>query len=223
MTDTLTMPQMMDNALATVRSASVLDAADASMLDHLAPELRQTWETVQIFRTRTEMEYSVLDDIRHPTPDAKYWQCVREQNVMFGELVGLSFEYRKNRVEQLKELRKIEGETDPLARELHQIELDRLRYLGANMERVAKDRMREIQHWHEIKAALLPQMKHGAEDVDAHQSESLPIRFARQAAMVTSAAPPADRINLLGLHQTALNRAAVPLTVRPLTAALGVV
>ncbi len=211
MTDTLMMPQMMDNALATVRSASVLGAADASMLDHLAPELRQTWETVQIFRTRTEMEYSVLNDLKHPTPDAKYWQCVREQNVMFGELVGLSFEYRKNRVEQLKEQRKMDGENDPLARELHQIELDRLRYLGANMERVAADRMREIQNWSEIKAALLPQMKHGITDVDAHQRESLPIRFANMADMCGPHTPPADATNLIGLHLTAQNRAKMPM------------
>ena len=155
MTETALIDTAMDTALATVRGASVLNADDAANLDRLAPELRQTWETAQVFRTRTEMEMSVLNDLHFPTPDSKYWQCVREQNVMFGEMVGLSFEYRKNRVEQLKELRKIEGETDPLARELHQIELDRLRYIGANMERVAKDRMREIQHWHEIKASRM--------------------------------------------------------------------
>ena len=211
MTETALIDTAMDTALATVRGASVLNVADAANLDRLAPELRQTWETAQVFRTRTEMEYSVLNDLKHPTPDAKYWQCVREQNVMFGELVGLSFEYRKNRVEQMKELRKIEGETDPLVRELHQIELDRLRYLGANMERVAKDRMREIQQWHEIKAALLPQMKHGAEDVDAHQRESLPIRFANMADMCGPHTPPADATNLIGLHLTAQNRAKMPM------------
>ena len=116
MTETALIDTAMDTALATVRGASVLNVTDAANLDRLAPELRQTWETAQVFRTRTEMEMSVLNDLHFPTPDSKYWQCVREQNVMFGELVGLSFEYRKNRVEQLKELRKIEGETDPWRR-----------------------------------------------------------------------------------------------------------
>ena len=213
MTETALIDTAMDTALATVRGASVLNADDAANLDRLAPELRQTWETAQVFHTRTEMEMSVLNDLHFPTPDSKYWQCVREQNVMFGEMVGLSFEYRKNRVEQLKELRKIEGETDPLARELHQIELDRLRYIGANMERVAKDRMREIQHWHEIKAALLPSVKHGVEDVDAHQRESLPIRAAREAALVNANTPPADARNLLGANLTAQARLKEPLRV----------
>ena len=214
MTETALIDTAMDTALATVRGASVLNAADSASLNMLAGELRQTWDTVQIFRTRTEMEYSVLDDIHHPTADAKYWQCVREQNVMFGELVGLSYEYRKNDIELRMELRKLETERDDLARELIQVEIDRKTFAAANMQRVASDRMREIRHWHEIKVALLPQMKHGADDCDAHQRESLPIRFERQAAMVTPASPPSDRINLIGLHTTAQARKSTPLTAR---------
>ncbi len=81
------------------------------------------------------------------------------------------------------------------------------------MERVAKDRMREIQNWHEIKAALLPQIKHGVEDVDAHQRESLPIRAAREAALVNANTPPADARNLLGFNITAQARLKEPLRV----------
>ena len=47
----------------------------------------------------TEVPVSVLNDIKFPTPAAKYWQAMREQNVMFQELVMLSYEYRKNLVE----------------------------------------------------------------------------------------------------------------------------
>lgn len=203
----------MDTALATVRGASVLNADDAANLDRLAPELRQTWETAQVFRTRTEMEMSVLNDLHFPTPDSKYWQCVREQNVMFGELVGLSFEYRKNAAEMKIEQRKLEDEPDPLKRELIVIEIERKTFIGANMERVAKDRMREIEQWHEIKAALLPHMKHGTEDVDAHQREALPMRAAREAALVNANTPPADARNLLGFNLTAQARLKEPLRV----------
>jgi hypothetical protein len=41
------------------------------------------------------MEVSVLDDVHFPTPDAKYWQSVREQSVHFSELIRLSFDYRR--------------------------------------------------------------------------------------------------------------------------------
>lgn len=208
---------IMETALGTVRDSSVLAAADLAALDGMSDELRHVWATAQIFRTRTEMEYSVLDDIHHPTDDAKYWQCVREQDVMLNELVGLSFEFRKNRIEQLKVQRALDKEADALEQATLQIDLDRLCYGAAHMERVAADRMRELRNWSEIKTALIARMKHGVLDVNAHQRESLPLRFEMQAAMVTPSAPPADRINLLGLHQTAQNRA-----VQPLTAALGI-
>jgi hypothetical protein len=39
---------------------------------------------VQMYRTQTEMEISVLSDVHFPTPDSKYWQTVREMNVFVG-------------------------------------------------------------------------------------------------------------------------------------------
>ena len=41
--------------------------------------MRDTWTKKQMFRTQTEMEFSVLNDAKYPTKAAKYWQCVREQ------------------------------------------------------------------------------------------------------------------------------------------------
>jgi len=94
------------NALDIIQESSILTTKDWESLFVIKDELKHTWETVQVFRTRTEMEVSVLQDLKHPTPDAKYWQAIREQNVMFTELVTLSYEYRKKAVE-LKKL--IEG------------------------------------------------------------------------------------------------------------------
>jgi len=44
------------------------------------------------------MRFSVLNDMKYPTPASKYWQCVREQNVYLENLMTLSFEYRRNEV-----------------------------------------------------------------------------------------------------------------------------
>ena len=52
-----------------------------------------------MFRTETEMRFSVLSDNKYPTKAAKYWQSVREQNTHFENLVHLSFDARKNEVE----------------------------------------------------------------------------------------------------------------------------
>ena len=71
---------------------AVLTPSDQAAIVALAEELRDTWQKRQVFRTETEMRFSVLDDGTHPTPAAKYWQAVREQAAMLDNLVALSFE-----------------------------------------------------------------------------------------------------------------------------------
>jgi len=79
--------------------SNILDADDFKALKELKEELKDTWHKKQVFRTETEMRMSVLQDAKYPTKAAKYWQCVREQNVFFENLMTLSFSYRKNEVE----------------------------------------------------------------------------------------------------------------------------
>jgi len=71
---------------------NLLDPNDVSKFKELTGELRHTWTKKQIFRTETEMRFSVLNDYKYPTKAAKYWQCVREQNVYLEQLMQLSFE-----------------------------------------------------------------------------------------------------------------------------------
>ena len=90
--------------------AEILDESDFRNLMSIKDELKDTWLKKQIFRTETEMRYSVLNNGSFPTKASKYWQCVREQNVFFENLMILSFEYRKNNVEIKKINRKMEQE-----------------------------------------------------------------------------------------------------------------
>ena len=71
---------------------NLLDPNDVSKFKELTGELRDTWTKKQIFRTETEMRFTVLNDYKCPTKAAKYWQCVREQNVYLEQLMQLSFE-----------------------------------------------------------------------------------------------------------------------------------
>lgn len=188
------------NALDIIKGASILTANDWENLSAVQGELRQTWETAQIFRTRTEMKISVLKDVKFPTPDAKYWQAVREQNVMFCELVALSYEYRKKAVETRILQRDVESETDDLKKELKQIEVEQSEWQARNMERIAHDRIREILEWSEIKRTLKPLLKYGTGDVDAHQFEAMGLRYEMEASLVGPGTPPADARNILGLR-----------------------
>jgi len=192
------------NGLEIIKSAGVLTDSDFTSLATMKAELLQTMETVQIFRTRTEMKVSVTNDMKCPTWDSKYWQAVREQNVMFTELVMLSYEYRKNALRIKKLQRRQETETDNIERELIQVEIERKRFMAITMELTARDRIREIKEWSAIKDELLPHLKYGDKDVDAHQLEAMQIKFANQARLVNDHTAVADARNVIGLADMAL-------------------
>jgi len=101
---------------------NILDAKDVSAFKDMVEELKDTWTKKQVFRTETEMRFSVLNDLKYPTKASKYWQCVREQNVYLENLMTLSFEYRKNEIEIKKLNKKIDEEEDELEKELLKIE-----------------------------------------------------------------------------------------------------
>ena len=196
------------NALEIIKDAAILKDNDWQALAEISGELCQTWETVQVFRTPTEMKISVLKDIQHPTPDSKYWQAVREQNVMFSELTELSYEYRKKMVEIKKLRRDIIMEQDELEKELKQIEIEQNEWHLRNMERVAHDRIREILEWSAIKKELRPRMKYGVNDVNEHQLEAMQKRFQIEQKFVNAQTPIADARNIIGLADMA-NKAAL--------------
>ena len=124
---------------------NILDPNDVTDFKGMVEELRDTWTKKQIFRTETEMRFSVLNDMKYPTKAAKYWQCVREQNVYLENLMSLSFDYRRNEVKLKRLQQKLTEETDELKKELIQIDIDEKTYAKANMQLTAKDRMREIR------------------------------------------------------------------------------
>jgi len=183
---------------------SLLDPRDFAQLTGLKQELEDTWTKKQIFRTETEMRVSVLNDGKFPTQAGKYWQCVREQNVFFENLIQLSFNYRKNLVEIKQLERKIANETDDLKAELLQIELEEKQYARANMELVAKDRVREIELWSRIKTEL-DDGSFDNKNVNTHQITSMRMALQNRAEALTSGSSQAEVINVLGPLET-INR-----------------
>ena len=191
-------------SLSIIDNSSILEKADFDKILALKEELNHTFLHSQVFRTRTEMEVSVLNDLHFPTPDAKYWQSMREQNVHYNELVMLSYEYRKNEVEIKQLQRKLETETDDLEQDLLQIEIDKKCFMRLQMERTAKERIREIYEWHEIKKNLLPQLHHGIQDVNKHQLLSYAREFIKAAFLMPPSTPAADKRNIVGKMLTTL-------------------
>ena len=181
--------------------SNILDTNDFKSLMDLKDEIKDTWHKKQVFRTETEMRMSVLQDAKYPTKAAKYWQCVREQNVFFENLMSLSFEYRKNEVEIKKLKNKILQETDQLEKELLEIELEEKLYGRANTELVAKDRMREINQWSQLKKEY-DDGSFDTKNVNTHQAESYKMMLTNKVKTLTPGSSQPEVFNAVGQLQT---------------------
>jgi len=180
---------------------NLLDPNDVKEFSQLTNELRDTWTKKQVFRTETEMRMSVLQDAKYPTKASKYWQCVREQNVFLENLMSLSFDARRNEVKLKKLKQKLETEEDQLKRELIQIDIDEKTYGVANMQLVARDRMREIKLW----SVLKKEFNDGSfddKDVNSHQIDSYHLIMKNKAETLTSGSSQPEVFNVLGQLQT---------------------
>ena len=176
---------------------NLLDPNDVKAFKEMTAELRDTWTKKQVFRTETEMRMSVLQDMKYPTKAAKYWQSVREQNTHFENLVHLSFDARKNEVEIKKLQRDIKKEKDPLEKELKQVELEEKLYGKAQMELVAKHRMREVATWSKLKKEF-DDGNFDKRDVNTHQAKSYLLRLQRQKETITPGTSQPEVFNVLG-------------------------
>ena len=180
---------------------NILDKEDVKSFKKLIPELQDTWMKKQMFRTETEMRFSVLSDNKYPTRAAKYWQSVREQNTHFENLVHLSFDARKNDVEIKKLERDIKKEKDPLEKELKQVELEEKLYGKASMELVAKHRMREVATWSKLKKEFHDN-SFDDKDVNTHQADSYLLRLEEQRKTITPGTSQPEVFNVLGQIDT---------------------
>ena len=180
---------------------NLLETEDLKSFKGMVEELRDTWTKKQIFRTETEMKVAVLDDGRYPTRASKYWQCVREQNVFLENLMSLSFDYRRNEAKIKLLQKKLETETDEYKRELYQIDLDEKIYGKANMELVAKDRLREIKLWSKFKAEY-DDGSFDTKNVNTHQFESLAQIMEHKKNSITPGSSQAEVFNVLSQVDT---------------------
>ena len=180
---------------------NILEPEDVSIFKEMTEELRDTWTKKQMFRTETEMSFSVLNDAKYPTKAAKYWQCVREQNVFLENLMSLSFDYRRTEVKIKRLQQKLEQEEDPIKKELLQIDLDEKVYSKASAQLVARDRMREIKLWSKFKK----QFDDGSFDtknVNTHQLNSYHLTMRNKAETLTQGSSQPEVFNVLGQLQS---------------------
>ena len=180
---------------------NILEPEQVKKFKEMTSELRDTWTKKQMFRTKTEMEFSVLNDAKYPTNAAKYWQCVREQNTHMENLMHLSFDYRKNEIEIKKLQKKLEEEKDELKKELIQVEIDQKTYSKANMQLVAGHRLREVTEWSNFKK-IYNDGTFDDKNVDTHQLLSYKKIMKNRQNTLTPGSSQPEVFNVLGQMQT---------------------
>ena len=180
---------------------NLLDPEDVYEFKAMTAELRDTWTKKQVFRTETEMRMSVLQDMKYPTKAAKYWQCVREQNVFLENLMSLSFDCRRSEAKVKWLEKKIKTEKDEYKLTKYQIDLDETRYGLANMQLVARDRMREIKLWSTLKKEF-DDGTFDTQDVNRHQLDSYHMIMKNKAETLTSGSSQPEVFNVLGQLNT---------------------
>jgi len=182
----------------------MLKPSDANAIVELREELGDNWRKKQIFRTETEMRISVLNDAKHPTNASKYWQSVREQGAMFDALMGLTFDLRRNKLARRKleqEQKEAIAKGDEFTAEELQIDLDENLFGRANMEKTARDRVRELKLWSQIKKEL-DDGSFDTQYVNTHQAESYTHNLANRVKSLNSNSQPAEIINAAGPLET---------------------
>ena len=180
----------------------LLDKSQASEFKKMVPELQDTWAKKQMFRTETEMRFSVLSDNKYGTKAAKYWQSVREQSTHFENLMQLSFDYRKNDVEIEKlEHKIIDPNEDKFEKKLAKIDLEEKLFYRATMQLIAKGRMREISTWSKLKKEF-HDGSFDDQDVNAHQGESYMHNLEQKKATLNPGSSQPEVFNILGQLET---------------------
>jgi len=168
-----------------IRDVSILEKDDMQSVSKLTKELQRVFEVHQLWRTETEIRYSVLNDVSFPTSASKYWQCVREQNVFWENLVQLSCNYQK----QQGELELLEIEYDEIKgnnkkanaqRKIKDAEIKEKQFGLMNMRLQGHDRVREIKLWEKIKNELTDKADFDINDVNKHQADSYAKRWEKE-------------------------------------------
>jgi len=200
-----------EKSLQTVKETSVLTSEEYNKLAELRQDLELGFSKRQMGRPKYLMEVSVLKDMKFPTPDAKYWQCVLERDIQFQNLVTLSYDFQEKQADiEIKEVEKAQllKNATKLARakaKKLEIQIQRDKATLLFMEKQASEMLREIIDWSELTRQLKPQLKYGEDNSEAHMPESFLIRFAYQKKMLDEigAADMNGAMNIIALGQSA--------------------
>lgn len=171
----------------SLSTISLISHQDIQILEKAHNFLISTYTDVPLYRSYIDKCVGVLTNSRFPTPDAKYWQCKKEAEVQFYELIKEICNYKKILVD-IKELlykkKKFQDQLTSKVVEMDEfliicnieridIALMEFNFLLKKTEKEIKFRIAEIEDWLDISEEWKPEMKYSTEHYEQHQIESL--------------------------------------------------
>lgn len=175
-----------ETGLEKIESVSIFSKEDVEIIKDMQGELQRVFKVKQVFRTETEMRYSVLDDVRFPTVASKYWQSIREQSQVFENVVNACFDFESLSADiELMELDLQEIDTSnkrgKILSRKKQAEIKRAEFNLEGMKVTANDQVREIKLWEKLKNELREiDDSFDINDVNSHQYKSLKAKWTNQ-------------------------------------------
>ena len=175
----------------------------------LSAELNDTVQKRQIYRTETEMSISVVNNGSHPTKASKYWQCVREQGMMYEQLRINIYEYRRREAKILGMKDKLKKSKDKYEKMELQVDIEEMQWSLENIKQQAMDRVRELKLWSKIKKEL-DDGSFNTTDVNVHQAETLELQLQNRLNALTQGSSQGEVLNVIGPLQTVMEMLGKP-------------
>lgn len=175
-----------ESSIQQIRNSNFLEESHLQTLERIKNNIEHAYVNKQMYRTETEILTGVLNDEDFPTYDSKYWQCIREMDAMYNELLNQSFEYNELVLQQelirteinilKKEQEKLVNNSDLYELEKNKIniklkenEINKLEFKLMNIKLSARDRIRELELWSNIMDQLLQKIEFSNKDPNEHQ------------------------------------------------------
>jgi hypothetical protein len=192
-----------------ISATDLLGGEDLAFIEQSIAGIQSNWKKRQIYRTETEMRVSVLNDVKFPTAAAKYWQAVREQSVMYEQIIQESWTYRLSKIELLEleeKLKKARTKGQDLKVQKLEIQREQVLFKLLNIESSARDRMRELRLWDAImRECREADPAFDYNDVNTHQLVSYTERWHAQLQQLdASQSSISERNNLVGQYVSGL-------------------
>jgi len=167
------------NAEMTCFTGLDINADEMMKLQKANGNVVKAYKEAQIHRTGVELETSVLNDIKHPTADEKFWHIHRDLKVFANELMMLKFTAKEKEI-TIREIEFMLEDAEGFEKERFELELEKEKFLMLDLTNCAKDKIREIDNMSNKMDELKDQLVYSDTDIEEHQLYSYMIRYARE-------------------------------------------